>query len=392
MLLLSDAPTAQTGLARITRDLATRIHANMADVFDVGTVGYGGTQSRSLGFPQYEMVMDNWVVHNLPDVWKDFSQGNPGILMTIWDLSRILWLTRPENCEDIELRKFLQSKPFKKIGYLPMDATGINNKLTNVLRHTAEGFDRVLAYSAWAENILRNTLTPGSPILDNLTFLPHGIDCDVFKPRNRHAARQSFGQRADLRFVNTGKFVTIPDDALLVGVVGTNQPRKDWGLAVATVAKMRETRKVMLWCHIDRLENAWSLLGLLNDCGILDAVVTTVHLPDEVMSYCYSACDVTLAIGLGEGFGFGAAESLACGTPVVAPDYGGGEFIPKEFLVKPFGYRIEGAYSVVRPVMSPTDFATKALEIAGMPTECPEYIRWDVLWPNWQTWFLEGVK
>ena len=42
LLMVSDAVTAPSGLARITRELAERIHVNLSDVIDVATCGYGG--------------------------------------------------------------------------------------------------------------------------------------------------------------------------------------------------------------------------------------------------------------------------------------------------------------------------------------------------------------
>src|ERR1700739_402354 len=127
LLLLSDAVTAPTGLGRITRDLAVRISQKLPDVFRLGTLGYGGMPSRNLPFPQYPWTPNkDWIVYELPEVWKDFAGDEQGILMTIWDASRLLWLSRPENCQDTALRRFLTNPPFKRWGYFPIDATGPN--------------------------------------------------------------------------------------------------------------------------------------------------------------------------------------------------------------------------------------------------------------------------
>src|SRR6266568_8655259 len=94
LLIISDAPTSGTGLGRITRDLAMRIYACLPDVFRVGTMGYGGPFARGLGFPQYPMDMKDWVLYNLPEVWEDFAGEEQGIIITIWDASRLLWFSR----------------------------------------------------------------------------------------------------------------------------------------------------------------------------------------------------------------------------------------------------------------------------------------------------------
>ena len=79
LLILSDAPSASTGLGRICRDLATRIHERMSDVCKVATLGYGGPGSCKLGFQQYMIEgMSDWVVPTLPEVWKDFADEEKG--------------------------------------------------------------------------------------------------------------------------------------------------------------------------------------------------------------------------------------------------------------------------------------------------------------------------
>jgi len=41
----------------------------------------------------------------LCDYWDDFSRGEPGIICTIWDISRLLWLARPEYLQDEDLKQ-----------------------------------------------------------------------------------------------------------------------------------------------------------------------------------------------------------------------------------------------------------------------------------------------
>src|ERR1700758_4143767 len=140
LLLVSDGVTSGTGLGRITRDLAVRIAANLPDIYRVGTLGYGGYYSRSLPFPQYQWhANDQWVIHELPEVWKDFAGTERGVITTIWDASRLLWLARPENCESTPLRKWLEKSRPELWGYFPMDATGPNDRLTGILAHTMKG-------------------------------------------------------------------------------------------------------------------------------------------------------------------------------------------------------------------------------------------------------------
>ncbi len=99
LLILSDAPSSGTGLGRITKELATRIHIYMGDACRVATLGYGGPGSRELPFPQYAIEdIGEWIVPALPEVWQDFAGDQKGILFTIWDLSRLMWFAQPARC------------------------------------------------------------------------------------------------------------------------------------------------------------------------------------------------------------------------------------------------------------------------------------------------------
>ena len=389
-LIMSDAPTSGTGLGRVTRDLASRMNRHLSDVFEVATLGYGGPQHRSLGFPQYNMEMRDWIVYNLPDVWEDFAGDRKGVLLTVWDASRLLWLARPENCSDASLRKFLKDSSFALHGYFPMDATGPNDKLTAILGHTIDAYDRVLAYSKWAADILERTLK--QPV----EHIPHGIDTSVFYPRHFRSARNGFGERLGAR-TQKGKWMTIPYDATLIGIVATNQTRKDYGVALQAIAEYKRDKQVILWIHTDELERHWSIPALIYDYGFEhDECVVTCNLgyTDEQMAWAYSACDFTLGIGNGEGFGYPIFESLACGTPCIHGNYGGAaEHMQPDMLVEPVAERIEGCYNTVRKVYNPSDWYAKLKFLARKDGKSllPAHLDWNNLWPVWESWLRKGA-
>jgi len=392
LLIISDAPTSGTGLGRITRDLALRIAKHLPE-FRVATLGYGGPYTSKLPFHQYNMEMSNWVIYNLPEVWQDFAGEENGIVMTIWDASRLLWLARPENCDNPVLQKFLKEATFQRWGYFPIDATGPNDRLTVVIKHTIEGYDRVLAYSKWAERILQRTLWK-KPLLENLDSLPHGIDTSVFHPWDKKEARATFGERIGMRN-QAGKWLAIPDDFYTVGIVATNQTRKDFGLAFQILANLTEEKKgkILVWVHTDRLENSWGLPALIHDYGTKNHAIVVVPLTDEQMAQCYSACDITLGIGLGEGFGYPIFESLACGVPCFHGDYAGAaEHLPDAMKVQPATFHLETPYNCYRPVFTREAWLEKINQWPNADkVRFPEHLDWNNLWPRWAEWLRKGL-
>jgi len=388
LLIVGDAPSAITGLGRITRDLAVNIHERLSDIFDCATMGYGGTGDRSLPFPQYTMEgMKDWFLPTLTDVWKNFAGDRKGVVLTIWDASRLLWFARPDNprvSPDKEMRDWLLTKPFEKWGYFPMDALGPNGRLSYPLYQTITGYDKAIAYSEWARRMIEKTFGHQESEKRSLVALPHGIHTSVFRPLMVDKTKV-FHERLNF----PGPRIELGEQ--IIGIVATNQARKDYGLAIQAVAEVAKDRPVRLFIQTDVLERHWSIPTLLYDYGLMHkAIVNCAPVSDETMAMLYSACDLTLGIGAGEGFGYPIFESLACGTPVVTGDYGGqAEWMDKAYLLPPKMLRLEGLYNCVRPVFEPSFWARQIKVALGVKkgtrtSLLPEGLDWSNLWPRWE--------
>lgn len=377
LLFLSDAVSCSSGLGRITRDLAVRVHEHLGDVYEVASVGYGGPGSISIPFHEFHLhSINNWLVPELPQVWADFVGDEEGILFSIWDLSRLYWLGLPKTCPDPLLRRWVETAKMKKWVYGALDAEGPDGKLPHWIAETMKGFDRVLDYSAFS-----------SKITGNPDHLPHGVNTTVFRPNPRSEARKLFAANG---------FTDLTDDALMIGIVATNQARKNWALGMQ-VAKILLDRghNVRVWAHTDMVNRYWDLGHLVVDWGLVGRVaVTQNRFTDEQMAVMYSACDVTLCIGP-EGMGYPAMESLACGVPCIAGSYAAqAEFIPKEMQVDPIAYFYEGAFCSKRPTHDPLKWALRVEMNLGKKTSLPLGFDWNgpILWPSWKEWFLKGLN
>lgn len=379
LLFVSDSISSQSGLGRITRDLAVRVHKHLGDVYRVGTCGYGGFGSRKFPWPDYHLhSVENWVLPELPAIWNDFAGEEEGIVFFVWDASRLYWMGRPQTCPIPHLRKWVETAKIQKWVYGAIDAEGPNGKVPSSIAETYKGFDRVLDYSAFS-----------SRITGNPDHLPHGIDTSVFYPRDHKDARK--------RLMGSG-FAGLTSDSMLLGIVATNQARKNWQLGFETCKILLDRGyDVRLWCHTDILDRYWSIGNLIADYGLQGRVaVTTQRFTDDELAWMYSACNVTLS-NAPEGFGYSSAESLACGIPTIAGSYGGqSEFVPTIMQVDPIAYHYEGAYCSKRPVHDPRQWADAAWEWYGQRYDysvLPSEVDWygDTLWPHWEKWFKDGL-
>ena len=378
ILLLSDSPAIRSGLAKITRHLADLL-SKMPE-FRVGTLGRGLATSCHLPWPQYTYPEDsNWGQEHVRAAIEDLQAE---VVLTIMDASRIHWLTRPQYLPGGDLRTYLLQRRFKLWSYVPVDHMGPNGGLSSFCADAIQGVDRPLAYSMFGAEVLRNTLQR------EVEWIPHGCNLDTFQPRDRTATRAGF---------------QLNDTHTVIGTVMTNQSRKDWGCAAATIAQLKKTiPNLQWWICIDEMVRYWDLHALIVDYGLEKIALPLfgMNSTDTMMSYYYSMCDLTILPTLGEGFGYPVVESLACGVPCITTNYAGSvELVPrKEWLVEPAAWRIDSQYNCVRPVTRPEDWVTAiqtALASPASAEECRESVRfldWPNLAPVWQKWLLEGLK
>ena len=401
ILFLSDAVSSYSGLGRITREIATRFHKNLSDVYRLGTMGGGSPDSPEFPWPQYLVnTDDNWIIHNLPDVWRDFAGDEYGIVFSVYDISRLGWLVNPQMDESLQtnsiLRNFLMRKPFQTWIYAPVDAEGPHERFTYALTKRLAAFDRILAYTKFGARTIERSLLDVEGRNDPIPDIPHGIDTTVFFERDRQWSRAAFVQNTRC-FNLLGKPVTpIGKDETLVGIVATNQERKNFGLGIEAFALMAKDRKSRLWLHCDTLERHWSIPTLLVDYGVLDrTIISTGYLPDANMAAAYSACDVLLGIG-NEGFGIPHAEAIACGCHVVTGSYAGGAQVVEDSglqVVAPIATEIRGVWNFTHPVYDPQHWADYANKLIGARVKLAPRYHWSQLWAKeWEPWFRKGLN
>ena len=384
ILFLSDRPEDFSGLARVTRDLAS-LTCTLPE-FKVAVLGRGAVGKRSFPFTQYSYpeATGGWGQDYIEEVIRDFFGEERGIIFSNWDLSRLGWLFGPQYQSQRHAHVFGEGRNFDTWSYVPCDSTGPNGVSLGIEQsQIAQGADRILAASEWGMSVFKNS---GRPDAD---FLPHGLFADKF--RIVPGARALLGWR---------------DEEIWTGIIMTNQARKDWPAAFEclTVLKKEYGNKFFAWLHVDKLIHYWNLYALAADYGVGDCLQITTELNDDQLALRYSACDCTMVPSAGEGFGLPIAESMMCGTPCVVTDYAAGqELVPEDCRVRPVTYRIDTTHNVRRAVLSGYAFANvvkeqiekKRVDPEGYSEEMAEmvvHLQWSKLRVVWERWFLAGLR
>ncbi|MDE1871761.1 MAG: hypothetical protein KGI06_06005 [Candidatus Micrarchaeota archaeon] len=404
-LLVGDAVSSGTGLGRIAGMIAKGIHEDLSDVYQVASAGHGGPGSRRFGFFQYtlEGVESSFILPSLPQIWDDHSRGENGVIAFCWDPSRLGWLAQPDLLSELleglpGLRQWI--KRFRENNelwiYCPVDADGPNGALTFPLKMTLLGFDRIIAYTNWGADVIRRSIGDAEAEKRHLTALPHWIDGETFYELPRQACRKAFFLRTGAQCPTGQKPEPIADDEVLIGIVATNQRRKDFPLGIQTAAILAKEMKVRLWLHTSALERDWSIPALLVDYGMVEKTVISLgHISDDNMAVGYSASDLSLGIGSGEGFGFPLAESVFCGTPCIHGNYAGGaETLSAypDFLVTPESFKLDGEYAFNRPTFDPETWASAARKVLGKRTNRPSEYDWKNVWPRWREYLRKAAE
>lgn len=374
ILFVGDAPSLKTGLARIGRDLAS-LTATLPE-FRVGYLGRGGLGTRQVpfacySFPEHEGFGNEAILNQC---FRDFAGDKSGIVFVISDVSRYYWLVSSPWVQTMRLQGKL-----KLWIYAPVDSAGVNGKLTPIECDILKAFDRVLAYGEYGAEILVRSMGASK-----VPWLPHGINMDVFQPRDRQAARIAMGY-------------SVTDKVM--GMVATNQARKDWGVAIAALAQLPGWK---MWAHIDVLQRHWDLAALIHDFGVQDRIKATLtgSMNDTELSYFYSGCDLTI-LPSQEGFGYPLAESLACGTPTCHPQDSGGRWAFDTGGCCPISEnmarRLEGLHHRYRLILSPNAIHEAMAHAFKYDREkCRagiEVLDWKRLWPaRWSKFMLEGLS
>lgn len=196
------------------------------------------------------------------------------------------------------------------ITYSPVDSVPVMPALARILREAGH----VVAMSKFGQDEMRKKG------IDS-TYIPHGIDTDIFRPGDKREAREALG---------------VPQDKFICLIAAANAyypSRKAFPEQMMAFAEFhKEFPDSNLLFHTALIPHSPAAGGLdinelirnleLQDCtGNTEDYDICMGLHDEQMALMYRAADVLLGASYAEGYGLVQAEAQACGIPVIIHDF-----------------------------------------------------------------------
>lgn len=184
-------------------------------------------------------------------------------------------------------------------------------------RRTMLASDRVIA----ATDVDRAQILRHYGAVAPISVIPGGVDLDRFRPMDRAAARALIGVREPRMVLFVGRIQRLKGLEVLIRAfrqVIRDPATADTRLVVVgglpDTAGTRPSDEARELARVQRLA---ARLGVSEKVSFVGAV------QQELLPHYYAAADMTVMPSSYESFGLVAAESLACGTPVIASRVGG---------------------------------------------------------------------
>lgn len=304
MLWHSVAPWASSAYGVQTRLVTT----------ELGRIGLDITLSVGAGLRGGPLEWDGRTVLPAPSgvagslsTWVealDETAEGPDLVVTLLDC----WRLRDERLADRRV-----------LSWVPVDGTPIPPYMVRHFRATGT---RALAMT-------RNATDEFTQHGVEAAYVPCAIDPAIYRPDDpidRRNSRRRARERAGL-----------PGDSYIVGIVATNgdrrHNRKCLPESIEAVGRFAASNPdTLLYLHTDvggtlhdgpdlrPLLETWRSRGLR---WVATPVIDLMRgLPPTAMATMYNAFDVLLSTSGAEGFGLPLVEAQACGTPVIASDFG----------------------------------------------------------------------
>jgi len=350
-LWMSTSKNLTTGYGIVTNNIVERLREKKVDMMLLGLQNIGH-QKEEWNLP----VLDSIYGADALEFYTQLYERDT--LITLLDnwLPQYEWL--PNYIKRLKLNHICH-------------VTIYSDPLPPVLHNKIKDADFWVAPSRFVEKILLNADYDEKRV----RYIPHGVNLKIFgkfDEKDRRRCKQMLGYQ--------DKFVFL--------AVATNTGfEKNWqGLFYAYkvfLAQNPEAKKnTVLHCHTSRissmgasydLELLGRMYGIAENLRFIAGMNLNAGTPQEEMVKLYNASDCYVSATMGESFGLGLMEAMACGIPCITPNNTTGPQLvgdPKTGLLvellkmkngQDFGWT--GPTISDKWLMDPVDFAEKMTEI-----------------------------
>jgi glycosyltransferase involved in cell wall biosynthesis len=291
---LSNAQHANTGYANQTRHTVPRLQElghNVAIIAFYGVEGGVIKMGETVTYPRGE---NPWGLDVVDAHTLHFNKAPGGVCISLMDS----WVLDPAA---FRLTRWCP--------YFPIDHEPLPPPIKD---RVSKAFARIV-YSKFGERMMHNA------DLD-CYYVPHLVDCQIFKPKPKRVAREE---------------TRLPQDAFIVGMVAANKgaPSRKCFQQQLEAFKILHAKHPDTHMHLhtaqgknggpDRvnLPELVDYLGLSDCVTFADPYYYMLGLSDRDVSTVYNTFDVLTSVSMGEGFGIPIVEAQACGVPVIVGDW-----------------------------------------------------------------------
>lgn len=313
ILALCDSPTLSSGFARVAQNLFRRWKAEGAhiEVWGIGFKGWGYNRC-----PYVDVIYpagDGGEWASLPRLELFLKQLASGGYTHLWMMQDTFMLSRGNFPQ--RLRELCNQRGIRSMLYFPVDAP-LDPEWTDIIA----AVDLPVAYTEYGKQEAEKKGADRGHAIE-CAVIPHGVDTGLYKPvPNRAALRDTLWHQKWLG----------PDDFLMLNV-NANQRRKDVTRSLELLAEVRRLGvPAKLLMHMPEASHeGLSLSHVARQLGFAELKEWAHHgvyfrngnalLTEDQLPKYYNAADLYVTTTLGEGWGLGITEALACGCPVALP-------------------------------------------------------------------------
>lgn len=359
ILALGDSPTQPTGFAEVMRRVLGEF-VQLGATVHIWGLGFDGSGYEK--FPQFRIfpAREPWHKH-LGGFLQQLNTGGYTHVFLLNDINAFEFNDFPA-----QLRYVCGLKRIRSLLYFPVDARlepewcGILKKVDVAVTYTHYAVEQVRAAGG---------KTP-------LEILPHGVDAENFRPLPE---RKEMVRELVMKPTPSSEHQFATEDDFLILNVNKNEWRKDPFASLRILAALKArgvpAKMILRMAPLSTmagiaLEPAGEQLGLKLD-------VDWTHIgaiAPEWLPKLYNAADLYLTTTLGEGWGLGITEALACGCPVALPYHSVMKEIGEELQQRGLAAARLVPLAATRPVFGPIDARLRlGVNVASAAERIQEY-------------------